>query len=173
MIPLRVVTLHDAHPDLSRRELHRVARAAHRSVGVKWAVDILPEHFGQGAGSRYGYTPRTHAWNRRKQQAKRFGKSEGGYGDDLVFTGELRRQVLQSARFNIDDYPSRVTIRMTGPKYFTLRARSKHTIRIAQEILRYSLRDLRVLGDTFESAFNRELRSVRADRRARKTTRTG
>jgi len=173
MIPLRVVTINDEHPDLSRREMHRVCRASHRAIGVKWAVDLLPEHFGQGAGSRFGYEPRTHAWNKRKAALQRQGKAVGGYGDDLVFSGRLRDQVLLTARFNIDAYPSRVTIRMSGPAYFTMRPRGKHTRRIAQEILAMNGRHERLLGDAGERGFEQELRKVRQERRLRKVTTQG
>jgi hypothetical protein len=173
MIPLRVVTTFDPHPDLVRRELHRVRRAAHRAVGVKWAVEMLPLHFGAGARDRYGYTARTAAWNRRKARLKALGQAQGGAGDDLIFRGTLRSQVLMTARFNIRDFPTRVTIRMTGPEYFTLRPRAKHTRRLANEVLLVTARERRELGDTFDQAFNRELRKLRAERRLRKSHRTG
>jgi len=173
MIPFRVVTTIDPHPDLVRRELHTVRRKAHRAVGLEWAVNMLPLHFGAGAGARYGYTPRTRAWKRRKHADFIRGLSVGQADDDLVYRGRLREQVLQSARFNIRDFPSRVTIRMSGPAYFTLRARSKHTRRIADEILLVTGGERRRLGDVYDQAHNRELRQLRAARRLRKTERFG
>jgi hypothetical protein len=171
MIPIRVVAITDEHPDLSRRELHHVLRAAHRAMGVKWAVDLLPQHFGPSAASQFGYQPRTLAWKRRKDAEWLRGRAEGGADDDLVFRGTLRRQVLLSARFNISAFPSRVTIRMTGPAYFTLRPRKAHTARIAREILSMNASHERQIGEAGDRGFNAELRAVRAERRLRKTTR--
>jgi hypothetical protein len=51
---------------------------------------------------------------------------------------------------------------MFGPKYFTLRAQSKHTIRIAEEVLAVSQRHRRILTDTADSGFNAELKRIRA-----------
>jgi hypothetical protein len=61
---------------------------------------------------------------------------------------------------------------MSGPKYFTLRARSRHTIRIAEEVLAMSPRHRRILRDTGDSGLNAELKAVRASRRLRKTVST-
>jgi hypothetical protein len=172
MIPIRIESVYDEHPDLSRRELHRVMRAAHRAMGVKWAIELLPEHFEPGAGNVFGYAKRTEKWLRRKERLKAAGRAEGGREDDLVFTGRLRREVLLTARFNINAYPTRVTIRMSGPVYFTLRPRGKGTVRLAREVLSMSRRHERLIGEAGERGFNAELREVRRSRRLRKVTRT-
>jgi hypothetical protein len=154
-------------------------QASHKAIGVKYAVDLLPEHFGPGARRMFGYAPRTEKWLRFKENAKRFGRVIGGRqviggrDDDLVFTGRLRDQVLLSARFNIQAYPSRVTIRMSGPVYFTLRPRGKGTARLAREVLAMSSRHERLLGDAGDRGFNEELRRVRQERRLRKVSRQG
>ena len=90
MIPIRVVTIHDEHPDLSRRELHHVMRASMAAMGVKWAVDLLPEHFGSSAAAKFGYAARTNAWKKRKARDQAAGRSSGVPHDDLIYTWRLR-----------------------------------------------------------------------------------
>ena len=76
--------------------------------------------------------------------------------------------MLDSARYLIAAYPKRVTIKMVGPSYFTLRARSKHTIRLAQEVLAMNDSHRRQLADAADRGFERELARLRRSRRLRK-----
>jgi hypothetical protein len=172
VVPIRLVTVHDEHPDLSRRELHSVTRAAYAAMGIKWAADLLPEHFGAGAGQRFGYAKRTEKYLRRKDILRARGLAIGGRHDDLLLTGRLRESVLRSARNLIAAYPTRVTITMHGPPYFTLRPRAKHTKRIAEEVLAMNPRHERLIGDAGDRGFNARLRALRASRRMRKVTTT-
>lgn len=170
MIPIKVVTIHDEHPDLSRRELHEVMRASMAQMGVKWAVDLLPEHFGPAAAGKFGYARRTLKWRRRKDRDKAAGRAIGGGDDDLIYRGTLREMVLTSARNLVRAYPKRCTITMVGPVYFTLRPRSKHTIRLANEVLSMSGSHRRQLSDAADRGFERKLASIRASRRLRKAS---
>jgi hypothetical protein len=170
-VPLRIVTHHDNHPDLSRREKARVLKGSMLAVGVKWAFDLLPEHFQKGPQRAFNFTPRTAAWKKRKRRLFSVGIAVEP-DTDLVFRGNLRDQVQYSARRLIRAFPSRCRVSMYGPQYFTLRARSKHTIRLAQEVLAVSQRHKSILGDTADRGLNEELRAVRASRRNRKTTST-
>lgn len=181
MIPLRVVTIDDEHPDLTLREMARCSKAGHQAVGEKYAKDLLPEHFEIGARAAFGYGPRTEKWLRRKQRLFEAGAIVGGRrviagrNQDLVFTGLLREQVVSSARQNIRAYPSRVTITMRVDRqevpYFTFRGRTDRTRRMAREILTDSPRHLRIMEETFDRGFEQELSRLRRSRRLSKTTR--
>jgi hypothetical protein len=170
-VPIKIVTRHDAHPDLSRREHSGVLRAAMLDMGLKWAVDLLPEHFRKDTQGQFRYAARTEKWKKRKRRLFSLGLAIAP-DTDLVCTGRLREQVLYSARNLVRAFPSRVRIGMFGPKYFTLRGKSAHTIRLAEEVLRVSTGHKRRLADAADGGFNAELRRVRAGRRLRKTVST-
>jgi hypothetical protein len=90
---IKIVSRYDAHPDLSRREHHNVMRASMLEMGIKWAVDLLPEHFKAGAQGQFNYTARTAAWKTRKRRLFQLGLADRA-GDRLGLTGRLRDQVL-------------------------------------------------------------------------------
>jgi hypothetical protein len=171
VVPLKIVTRHDVHPDLSKRAHKEVMRGAMLDVGIKWAFDLLPEHFQKGPQKQFGYAARTEKWKRTKRRL--FGVGRAVEPDtDLVLTGRLRDQLTFSARRLIRAFPSRVRIGMYGPAYFTKRARSKHTLRILNEVLAMSTRHKQAATDAADSGFNARLRALRAGRRLRKTTST-
>lgn len=182
MIPLQVTTIDDEFPGHTRRELARCAKAGHQAVGELYAQKLLPEHFQVGARSVFGYAARTEKWLRRKERMFQLGaiyrgrKVIAGRNQDLVLTGALREEVTRSAQNNIRAFPSRVTITMRVNKqdvpYFTLRARSGGTARLAREILSDSPRHLRLLGEAFDRGFEAELANLRRARRLRRVTKT-
>lgn len=178
MLPIHVQAVHDEHPELVRRELHGVLRVMHAAMGSKWAADLLPEHFEPRAHFVFNYAARTAKWLRRKEALFRAGATVrgrrviAGRNTDLVFTGFLKDLVLGSASNLIAAYPSRVTIRMIGPAYFTLRPRGKGTARLAREVTASSPRHERILADTGQRGFNGELRRLRQAKRLRKVTTT-
>jgi hypothetical protein len=171
VVPIKITTQHSAHPELSRRNWHKVMRASMASMGLKWALDLLPEHFDKNKQGELGYAPRTAAWQRRKRQLYLLGKAIEP-DTDLVLTGRLKQNVLWSARNLIRAFPSRVTITMYGPPYFTLRARSKRTGRIAQEVLAVSARHKRLLSDAAQQGFNTVYGQLLRSGQLKKTTRT-
>jgi hypothetical protein len=167
MVPIRVITIHEEHPDLSRRELHNVTRAAHGAMGVKWAVDLLPEHFQAGAHNAFGYADRSFKWQRFKEAQVRSGRADPDAANDLVYQGQLRDDLLRSARNLIRAYPTRVTISLIGPEYFTLRPRRKNTSQITREVLAVNTRHERAIGDAADKGFVAALNAVRRTRKLR------
>jgi hypothetical protein len=170
-IPIRIVTFTQAHPELSKRNHNRVMRAAMAEMGMTWAVDLLPEHFDKAKQGDLGYAPRTAAWQRRKRQLYLLGRAIAP-DTDLVLTGRLKQNVCWSARNLVRAYPSRCTITMYGPAYFTRRARSKRTGRIADEVLAVNARHKRRLSDAADRGFSREYRQLLRSGQLRKRTAT-
>lgn len=173
MVPIKVKTIHEEHPDLMRKELDRVTRAAHREMGNRWARRLLPEHFAPGARGVFGYAPRTRRWLAKKRALVRMGKADPAAATtDLVFTGRLRDALLRTAPNLVTATPRRTTIRLIGPEYFTLRPRGRRTAQLARDVLAMSARHERLVGDAAESGFNAELSRIRRSRRLRKETTT-
>lgn len=171
MIPIRVVTIHDAHPDLVRRELHEVTRAAHFTMGYVWATELLPEHFQPSATQAFGYQQRTAKHNKHKRALAAIGQAQDGGNSPLVVSGRLRRDLLR-ARHMIRAYPSRVTIDLVGPNYWKYR-RWPGSPDMVREVLAMSPRHEKVVGNAGDRGFDAALRMVRNSRRTRKVTTIG
>lgn len=105
--------------ELSVRAQRAALKSTWNEIGLMWQRKFLATHFTTQAYARYGYSPRTPAYNYRKQREAKQGKGvEGGGLLPLVYSGLTRRNVIgilhrQSA------YPSRVTIHLTTPSYIT------------------------------------------------------
>jgi hypothetical protein len=171
MIPIKVVTIHEAHPDLVRRELHEVTRSAHYAMGVVWARELLPEHFHPSATAAFGYQSRTAKHNRRKRALAAIGQVEDGGNSPLVFTGRLRRDLLRAVHM-IRAFPTRVTIDLVGPSYWKYRRRPSSPDMV-REVLAMSPRHERIVGQAGDKGFEAALRMVRSARRTRKVTTIG
>jgi hypothetical protein len=179
-VPIRIVTIHEEHPDLVRRELHEVTRTAMYAMGRTWAVDLLPEHFEPGAGRIFNYQPRQAKYLRKKNMQFELGLRAttgqpvvGSGGQDLVYTGRLRDALLRTAKNLVRAFPSRVNIDLVGTEYFTDRPRNLARPNLAKEVRIVSPRHERILGEAADRGFETALRAVRRARRARKVTITG
>lgn len=171
MFPIRVVTIHEAHPDLVRRELHEVTRMAHYAKGQVWATELLPEHFRPSATAAFGYQQRTFKHNKHKRALAAIGKAEDGGTSPLVVSGRLRRDLLR-AKHMIRAYPTRVTIDLVGPKYFGYR-RWPGSPDMVREVKAMSARHEQIVGRAGDRGFEAALRMVRTSRRTRKVTAIG
>ncbi len=172
MIPIHVKSVHEEHPDLVRRELHEVLRTANYALGRQWAVEMLPKHFEPGAANRYSYQIRKVKYLRRKRVLAALGRAEDGGMSYLVLRGHLRRALLRTARNAIRAYPTRVTIDLIGPSYFTSRPRRAGRPNLAREVTTVLQSEAKELARTFDQGFTAALRAVRSARRTSRTTRT-
>ena len=95
------------------RKFARCAKEAYAEMGSLWHDKILPLHFEHGAKHRYGYAPRSQKYRRRRM-------ARGVAGDtDMVFTGDMRKQMQQFA--TIRAFPTRATVNVQAPFYMTLK----------------------------------------------------
>lgn len=109
----------DQPPDVSKRAWRRVKKEAHFEQGMHWHQRMLPLHFRAGARRRYGYDPRSAAYERRKNRLHARGRIAGRGGADLVYSGESRRTLRQSRV--VTSTPSKARITMLAPAYFKTR----------------------------------------------------
>ena len=171
MIPIKVVTVHEEHPDLSRRELHEVTRLSHYAMGRRWAEDLLAEHFLPSASSIFGYQRRSAKWLKKKALLASLGQADpNAASSPLVFRGRLRDALLRTARNAIRAYPTRVTIDLIGTEYFTARPRRAGRPNFHREVTAMSPRHERLVGESADRGFEQGLKLVRQSRR--KTTKT-
>lgn len=109
---LDITEHHTKNYAISQRARTRVLKNTFQKIGEKWLEEYLPLHFRADARERYGYAERTVKYKRYKM------KKTGGR-TDLVYTGLLKRSLLNFSQ-RINAYPTRVTIKLIGPKYLTI-----------------------------------------------------
>ena len=128
MLPGYYVEIEEINPpDVTRRRLENIKRAALYEMGRMWYNDDFPFHFQQEGWGRYHFAKRTPATMKRK--AKKFHHQK-----PLVFTGGLRDALESNAV--IQATPSGVTIKMVGPNYVNYRGgKSKNGPDMVSEIL--------------------------------------
>ena len=103
---------------LAAGELSESSRAAWEEVGNHFIRHILPKHFTAEGAREYHYRRRSPEYEARKQE-------EQGHRTPLVFTGQLKRQVLSSSTVEVSaKNPARpkVKVRISAPNY--MRSRS-------------------------------------------------
>jgi hypothetical protein len=166
-----ITTWHNAHPELSNRNWNRVKRSAMLAVGLKWAIDLLPEHFQRDKQDQFNFAERSSAWTLRKAKLYQLGVAIEP-ATDLVFRGRMKEQVCQSARNNVRAYPTRSVVTIDGPDYLTFRGRQKRTRRLADEVTAISPRHLRLLKAAAQTGHNDEYRALIRAGKLRKVTRT-
>jgi hypothetical protein len=117
----------DRPPDVARDAWRDISRAGLQAVAEHWHVHILPDHFTEQARYRYRHQLRGIKYGRRKAHLAAAGRpfEQGGapvigpQPTDNVLTGYMQQQ-LQSSKA-ITAYPTRVTLKMYGPRYMTMR----------------------------------------------------
>ena len=78
---------------LTKKDLRDAGRIAIKFTGDVWQSTYKKLHFAKFAAAKYGYKPRTHAYERRKM--REHPESEGR---PLVFTGVSERRAMASDR---------------------------------------------------------------------------
>lgn len=163
-LPIYIEFNHGDYPKIRIRQLKEMTREAHRSMGLLWAYEMLPQHFTERGRLLYGYKPRTAKYMKRKIRLAAVGKAEDGGRSPLVLTGALRRSALRS-RYLVRAYPTRVTIPVIGPSYFTSRPRRTNAPNMGAEVVRVAPSEIKKLTEAARRGFNRKLAQLPAGRK--------
>jgi hypothetical protein len=139
-------------PETLVRSWREGMKEAHYAQGLHWHTEILPKHFEPGSESNYHHKPRQAKYKKYKRMAaqgngpykKRGPIALGGIVDN-VFTGFLMRMMLNLAV--IKPYPSRVTVRMAGPRYISMRPYKSNHPDKARELTEVTDRERAQLND--------------------------
>lgn len=105
--------------DLSVRAHREVARESYAAMGKFWVQKYLPDHFQPYSRAKYRYQLRTRKYMQRKRALAARGLVRDGGAIDLVFSGRSRQMLTRPAL--IRGYPTRVTLDLDAPDYFTVR----------------------------------------------------
>lgn len=118
MLPIQI-TVKSRPPEVSKRAWSAATKAGFQAAGKLWHEKFLPDHFKPGAAQRYSYRPRSRKYLEAKLKAGRSGRAVDGGRTPLVYTGLMRELLLGFPFFRA--YPTRVTVRMHGPRYVSMR----------------------------------------------------
>jgi hypothetical protein len=144
-----------ADAGISARAWAKALKSAHLAAGRFWQRELLLRHFKPGAKGRYQYQPRARAYIIEKLRLAKVGRVEEGGQVDLVFSGTLRQFMQETGRINA--YPTRVTIRMDGPRYIGMVPRNTRQPNKAQEILSITDDERASIREVFQEAFDEEI----------------
>ena len=106
----------DQPPDIGKRAWKECTREGNRVMALKWHTEMLPDHFTRGAPAKYKHQPRSPVYLKKKRKNK---KALYGGNVDNVYSGDMERQLKKIA--TVKPFPDRVTLKMVGPRYMTMR----------------------------------------------------
>lgn len=116
------VKLREMRPfSVTIRKWREMTTAVFAAIGEHWKQKNLPDHFTPDAELRYGYQPRSLRYTIRKRDRLKKGRGNADARRlgpiPLVYSGRMFREVTRNV--SIRAFPSRVTIRLTGPNYIS------------------------------------------------------
>ena len=115
---------------LTKRGVSEVKRVCNRLAGLE-VREQLDDHFAQNAQQRFKYKRRSRAYNQRKQRLF-------GHTRPLVFSGDLERAILSSAKVTATSKGSKVKAR--GSRSSNLRGQLKDELEIVTKKKREEIR---------------------------------
>lgn len=160
-VPVVIKTTHEQYPELARREIGEVTRASNRAMAETWVDHMLPTHFGPNARFIYNFAPRTKRYLIRKRKLAAQGKVLDGGTTDLVFSGTMRRMLLNIEPL-IRAFPTRATVTMFGPSYLQERPRDPRRPNMAREIKQVTPSQERILAGRGDQVFNEKAQAMKA-----------
>ena len=165
-MPIRILIDYDI-PGLfaTERDRREVLRAAWADCGQEWHKNYLPRHFRRGADTRYGYRPRTAAYAKRKLRDAKHGRAIEGGTTPLVYSGQFRRTLTQSA--TIRGFPSRFSVEMQSPSYAPQRQRTPKQPPLVEEAFRLRAEEQEQLANYLAERITFHNERVRQRRRVR------
>jgi len=124
---LKVSIWMDQPPQMSARKWGQFQKTSLHEMASKWHKEYLPRHFTRDAPQKYKHQARKDKYLNRKRRASKYGEKRGDtrvypkYGGmiDNVYTGEMESR-LRSIGV-ISSTPTRASLKMTGPRYMTMR----------------------------------------------------
>lgn len=145
--------------DIGRDPWRIIMRRAHQLMGEHWHQQFLPDHFTPQAKFRYRHQLRTRGYLKRKPSLPDV--IMGGQVDNVV-TGYMMEQLKSSKA--IRAYPSRVTIKMHGPRYVTMRSWKIRQPNKAKEIATVTADQKKTLAGVLKQSVIDQIAAYRAPR---------
>lgn len=121
-----------------------IMKAAFHDLALFWHKHILPKHFTPAAEAEYGYYPRESKYLRTKHRTK-------GHRNPLVWSGEMKRLLLQRSSANVSSTSRGFRIRLFGGGHANYTRRHR-------EIVAVSARDVKAMQKHLLHYIQRKLR---------------
>jgi hypothetical protein len=99
-------------------------KAAFHDLALFWHKHILPKHFKPGAEAEYGYSPRESKYLRRKY-------ARWGHKTPLVWSGEMKRLLLQRSSANISSTSRGFRIKLFGGGHANYTRRHREIVAVS------------------------------------------
>lgn len=159
------------------RAFEKAEQEAMIEAGEHWRNTMLPKHFGPNASARYGYSPRSISYLRRKaarhHTARPKGPGKGTMPDrrPLEFSGQSKRAIL--ADRTVPRYTRRgglkaVEVRIGAAKHFFQYSTRGRIVDKMDEITRLRDDELNELATVVQQGISRRLDQYRAKRKTRR-----
>jgi hypothetical protein len=116
MLYYRIRMTFDRPADFSQRGWKEVQRGAMRAAAEHWHANMLPRHFERSARERYGYQPRSDAYQYYKVRAVMNGKAVSAV--DLIYSGTTRDAAAKQPL--IKAFPTRARLDLLVPPYISM-----------------------------------------------------
>lgn len=159
------ITLKETGVVPSRRARNRIFKEGHEAAGRFWHEELLPEHFKPNARFRYGHKRRTRRYLAKKRALAKRGIVERGGEVDNVYTG-LMEDTLTSIAV-VKPFPKRVTIKMQGPRYITMRPFTSNQPDKAAELTKTTRPEERRIGKVMDKTITEEFNGLRETKTTR------
>ncbi len=104
---------------VAKRKFREFMREGLKAALKFWYDNFLPLHFKPASKERYHHQTRSSKYLTRKIRAARRGFVLFGGMVDNVYSGDMMDMLLTSA--TLQAFPTRAIIKMTGPRYMTMR----------------------------------------------------
>jgi len=155
---LKTTITYRKDPGVAAKKLKAIVAEA-----LAWVIKyrhgrVLKKHFQASAAGRYHYKRRSYKYVQRKER-------KFGHRDPLVFTGDMKRQVLQRIALRAIKGKGAATGRMKGPRYLHMGGRGKSTgPPMGDELNRDTKAELKTMGDLFHRRSAKALDALKGNR---------
>lgn len=164
--PIGAVVFEKRPFDVTVRNFSKFTKRAFAAGGALWHRRFLKDHFRQDAAQKYKHQPRTEKYlKQKKAKAKKsLGVKRGGTVDN-VYSGTLEQSIKGFAV--LQAFPKRVTVRMSGPRYLSMRPYKTNHPNMGAELTTVTEAENRVVLKEIEQEFIGQVNKQTTTKRTR------
>jgi len=158
VLPIKFDVQFDRGHQVSKRAHIEAMREAHRAAGELWHAKMLPKHFTAQAKATYQHQARKPKYIERKKRMALAGKVLLSGVIDNVLHG-LTEDALKGF-VSVKAFPTRFTLRMSGPSYLSMRPYKSGQPDKAAEITRITATEKKELAAEMRRTYLRRVREL-------------
>lgn len=164
MLLIKTKITEERPADVSKRQWPKMLTVANAKAGTYWHKHFFPKHFVYSAKNKYNHQPRTRGYQIRKQRMAAKGvRGVLAPGNvDNVFTGRMKTDLMAS--MTVRAYPTRASVKMTGPTYALMRPYKSNQPNKGDEMTRVTPDEEAKLAEVLDQEMTKQLKTYRAKR---------